>query len=191
MSANAIWYEEKDNRFYFDGCPVRVETLGRLVANALVQGASYIDFDAKPRLSFERYDRDDKCALSVNYVQQMLRFVGEHGWFWDCLDTTIDHAFDNTSPTPGTRWEEAQTLFRLAREEFQHADDLRGQARSNAYSPVEQRKLRRHSRIHERDGHATRLAAWERLMPGISFAPAGFYDAAQRADGACKSKRSR
>lgn len=189
MSANAIWFEDKDNRFYFDGCPVRVETLGRLVANALVQGADYIDFDAKPRLSFERRDRDDKRALSVNYVQQMLRFVGEHGWFWDCLDTTGDHAFDNTSPTPGTRWAEAQELFVQARNGFRLASDLNDQARSNAYSPVEQRRLRRLARTEERDAHLTRVYAWERLMPGMSRAPFGVNEAAARSTVARKSKR--
>jgi len=191
MSANAIWFEEKDNRFYFDGCPVRVETLGRLVANALVQGAGYIDFDAKPRPSCERYDRDDKRALSVNYVQQMLGFVGEHGWFWDCLDATVDHAFDNTSPTPGTRWAEAQELFKQARGGFRLASDLSDRARSNAYSPIEQRRLRRTARMEEHDAHLLRVYAWERMMPGISSAPINESEAAERAYNALPSRRRR
>src|SRR5215471_17375471 len=191
MSANAIWFEKGEDRFYFDGCPVRVETLGRLVANALVQGAGYIDFDAKPRLSFERHDRDDKRVLSVNYVQQMLAFVGTHGWFWDCLDSTVDHRFDNTTPTPGTRWAEAQELFVQARNGFRHASDLNDQARSKALSPVEKRRLRRTARSEARDAHLTRIYAWERLMPGISRAPFSAQEAAAQVLDGGKSKRRR
>jgi hypothetical protein len=171
MSANAIWYEDKDRRFYFDGMPVRVELLGRLVANALVSGAKYIDFSSRPRLSFDRYDRDHKEAVSVAYVQEMLAFVGKHGWFWDCLDTTGDHAFDNTRPTPGTRWGEAQETFRMARECFQVASDLYAFARSRESSPAEKGRARRHARRENYDGRQLLISGWLRLMPGISKPP--------------------
>jgi hypothetical protein len=168
---NAIQYDEKARHFLFDGFPVRVETLGRLVANALVQGAGYIDFDRQPRISFERYDRDDKRAVSVNYVQQMLGFVGTHGWFWDCLDTTGDHAFDNTSPTPGSRWAEAQELFKQAKEGFQAASNLFAYANSRESSPVEKRRARRDGRREQSESRQLQIAGYLRLMPGVSQPP--------------------
>lgn len=171
MSGNAIWYEEKDRRFYFDGMPVRVELLGRLVAKALVSGAKYIDFSSRPRLSFQRYDRDYKEALSVAYIQEMLAFVGKYGWFWDCLDTTVDHAFDNTRPTPGTRWGEVQETFRLARQGFRAASDLYAFARSRSASPAEKRQARASARRENYEARQLLASGWLRLMPGISQPP--------------------
>ncbi len=168
MSANAIWFEPKENRFYFDGCPVRVETLGRLVGNALVSGAGYIDFDSTPRVSFEVFDRSYKCAVSVNYVQKMLAFVGKNGWFWDCLDGVRDHEFDNTNPTPGIHWAEYKELIGQAREGFRLAADLREEARSRRSSPVQKRTLRGQAREFESEARQLRKAAVRRLMPGIS-----------------------
>ena len=148
MSANAIWFEEKDNRFYFDGCAVRTEKLGRMLANALVRGEKFIEYA--------------EVAVSVEYVRQMLDFVGKNGWFWDCLDHTAEHRFNNKQITPGCNWADAQELFGQAREGFRLAADLRSQGG---------RRNRELARLEELEARDLQTAAYERLMPGISQRP--------------------
>src|SRR6185369_17026862 len=94
MSANAIWFEESDERFYFDGIAVRREKLGRVISESLMSGAEYVELGG--------------ITVTVNYLTEMLRWTGRYGWFFDVTDNTSDHDFDTNQITPGTKWGEYQ-----------------------------------------------------------------------------------
>jgi hypothetical protein len=98
MSANAIWFEEKEQRFYFDGIPVSTEKLGRIVGNTLVFGT---DSSAGGE-----YVEVGGVTVTVNYLTEMLRWTGKYGWFYDITDNTSDHDFDTNQITPGHNWGE-------------------------------------------------------------------------------------
>jgi hypothetical protein len=68
-----------------------------VIAAALVEGTNQVQFDT--------------VKVSVNYLVQMLRFTGKHGWFSDILSSTSDHAFDPNTPTPGLFVGEARRLI--------------------------------------------------------------------------------
>lgn len=146
MSANAIWFEDRDNAFYFDGQKVRREKLGRLIADALVNGVEDVDFHY--------------CSVTVNYLVEMLRFTGANGWFWDCLDHTGDHRFDRNTPTPGTRFGEVEEMRAEARDLFRQAAEWRGHG--------QRRYNRRKAEELEAQGRELMQAARLRQMPGIS-----------------------
>jgi hypothetical protein len=110
------------------------------VAKALSNGVTTIRFD--------------NVTVTVNYLVEMLRFTGKNGWFYDCLSTTEDHAFDNNAPTPGAAWNEARELAAEARQQedyarkarFVHLDDEANTAESFA------RDCRRRARRLRRNG---------------------------------------
>jgi len=123
MSADRISYDTKGRFFAIDGqygydgklvvhngiCYVQepvnsgtkyhkltARVIGQIVATALMEGTTKIQFD--------------NVTVSVNYLTQMLGFVGKNGWFTDVLSTTEDHAFDPNHPTPGYFVGEARRL---------------------------------------------------------------------------------
>jgi hypothetical protein len=111
MSANCITFEPQFAVFSFDGqrqyngeitfrdgvacveasevgkgVPLSHGIIGLIIGEAL-RSSEYVQFD--------------RCCVSVNYLVQMLRHTAKTGGFWDCLDNTQDHRFDNNTPTPG------------------------------------------------------------------------------------------
>jgi len=142
MSANAIWYEPKDRKFYFDGFAATVSKLGRLIANALFNREKYVTYA--------------KITVSVNYIEQMLRWKAQYGWFFDITDVTSDHRFDPNRITPGTRWGECEELKRQARGLRQLAADRRHNGDRDSAAGFEDEAWQLMDSYHQR------------LMPGIS-----------------------
>lgn len=79
-----------------EGKPLTVDAVGSVIARALLNNCSVVQFE--------------RCQVTVNYLVQMVRFVGKYGWFYDCLDNTADHDFDANVPTPGGYVGEAREL---------------------------------------------------------------------------------
>lgn len=150
MSANAILYDERNKRYEFDGFVIRTADIGRLIANALTRSEEEVAIWSRGR------DREIICTVTANYLTEMLRYVGRHGWFWDCLENTSDHRFDYNKPTPGGHWGESQEMLVLARELFSRARRLRRTGNRSA------------ARAHERQARYWKGEAQRRLMPGIS-----------------------
>jgi hypothetical protein len=124
MSANAIWFEETEQRFYFDGIAVSTEKLGRVIANSLVFGTDH-------SLRGE-YVELGGVTVTVNYLTEMLRWTGKYGWFYDITDNTSDHDFDTNQITPGSKWGEYQEFLELARKAEAKASDKRRSRRTAA-----------------------------------------------------------
>jgi len=116
MSANAIWFEEKEERFFFDGIAVRKEKIGRVISESLMSGVEYVELGG--------------CTVTVNYLTEMLRWTGKYGWFFDVTDNTSDHDFDTNQITPGTKWGEYQEFLALARKAEAQANDKRRSRRT-------------------------------------------------------------
>jgi|LakMenEpi03Aug12_release.lakeMendotaPanAssembly.Ray.scaffolds.fasta_scaffold853487_1 hypothetical protein len=128
MSADRISYDSTDKSFVIDnqgGCegemivdrgvlhvgalrsgtgfrPFTADVVGQIIAASLMGGVNKVQFNT--------------VTLSVNYLTQMLGFVGKHGWFIDVLSSTSDHAFDPNNPTPGFFVGEARSLVSKASE---------------------------------------------------------------------------
>lgn len=85
--------------------------MGKIIASALINGTTRVQFD--------------RVVLSVNYLTQMLGFVGKHGWFSDLLSHTSDHRFDGNQPTPGLSFGEAHQLLKEASSLDQYARQAR------------------------------------------------------------------
>jgi hypothetical protein len=111
MSANSISFDKQSGSFSFDGqrqftgevtlrdgaaCVCAPE-----VGNGIALTSAAIGQIIGQALSYGEYVRFDTCCVSVNYLVQMLRHTRKSGGFWDCLDHTADHRFDNNRPTPG------------------------------------------------------------------------------------------
>ncbi|RTL43200.1 MAG: hypothetical protein EKK48_09920 [Candidatus Melainabacteria bacterium] len=153
MSADRITYDKKGKFFVFNGQygydgsvvvdrgvafvqepfdskakyhRLTARVVGQVIAAALMGGTTRVQFDS--------------VTLSVNYLTQMLGFVGKHGWFSDLLSSTEDHAFDPNHPTPGGFVGEAQRLQKEAasleqyarQARIAHRDDEAKQAESQA-----------------------------------------------------------
>lgn len=116
---------------YFEFTP---RELGKIVAEALMQGLTKIQFDS--------------VTLTVNYIVQMLRFAGKHGWFTDLLSSTADHKFDSNQPTPGYCVGQAKQLLAEAAELEQYALLARGAYRFDEADEAEKNasELRRNAR---------------------------------------------
>lgn len=98
---------------------VSIKQLGAMLAQALITGRSQIMLICRHSglCSTVSYRVD----VSVSYINQMLAFVAEHGWFWDELPDNnhrraSDHAFDPDQITPGLFWAQAQRLLSAAQE---------------------------------------------------------------------------
>lgn len=174
MSHHAIEFDRRKNRFVFDGIPIRIGRLGELFAQAVVQSAGYIDFADKPCISFDGYPSNWTTAVSVEYVQEMLRFVGQHGWFWDSLSADADHVFDNQRPTPGCNWGQAKALFDEAARLFLQAKQLSREAQSRLASPCERRAWNRQARQLRGKARNCQRQAWYGMHPGVSRPPSAF-----------------
>jgi hypothetical protein len=118
MSANAIWFEENEERFFFDGIPVRKEKIGRVISESLMSGNEYVELGG--------------VTVTVNYLTEMLRWTGKFGWFYDITDNTSDHRFDTNQITPGHNWGEYQEYLELARTAERKANDKRRSTRTAA-----------------------------------------------------------
>lgn len=105
-----IRFEAKTRRFYCCDEVVSVKVLGAMLAYALLHGK-------KVRLPFcerDRYGSRHKRSMwsvevSTGYVQQMLEFVAQNGWFWDEVPEfqsrqDSDHDFDPENITPSLNW---------------------------------------------------------------------------------------
>ena len=153
MSANAIWYE-KPGRFFFDGEEIRKRDLIARIETAEEQSR------AAGKGSDQELDAIEVpfnyCTVTVGYLQDMLDFQEDNGWFFDVLDHTVDHRFDPANITPGTHWGEAQGLVAEATELTERATRLRedGDRRSAAQLKYSARQLL--------------IASELRLMPGVS-----------------------
>lgn len=101
-----LFVSEPDQRS--EGKPMTIDAVGRIIARACINNCTSVRFE--------------RCQVTVNYLVQMLRFVGKYGWFFDCLDTTSDHAFDPNVPTPGGKVGEAR---RLEAEAAEMSDEAR------------------------------------------------------------------
>ncbi|GEM_PF-3038795 len=107
MSAKAIYFDQTRKDYLFDTQSVRTEQIGRKIANALSNGQEFVEFNC--------------LTVSVNYLLEMLRFVGKHGWFCDRFDLCVeDHEFDRNRITPGANWAEVQRLRSEVRELTKH-----------------------------------------------------------------------
>lgn len=151
MSAKAIWFEQKEHKFFFNGYPFTQEKLGRLIAGALMTGTEEIEIQFA--------DGERIMTVTVNYVQEMMRFTAKEGWFWDCVQDVADHKFDPNRPTPGSHWGETRELLAEARNYLRDANRLFGSSnpfqRARAYQ--EQDK-----------GRLLQQFAGERQHPGVS-----------------------
>lgn len=110
---------EKDRCFKFTA-----KVVGKLIGQALIQGANRVQFGS--------------VAVSVNYLTQMLAFVGKHGWFSDLLSSTADHNFDPNHPTPGGFVGEARRLQAEAADLERYARLARTAHREDEAKPAEE-----------------------------------------------------
>lgn len=109
MRSSIIRFAPKQKRFYCGHETVSWQQLGRMIAWALLQRKQTILLPFQERCVSTT--RSWSHEVSIGYVQQMLAFAGEHGWFWDEVpefvggkDATCDHHFDPNNITPGRCW---------------------------------------------------------------------------------------
>lgn len=123
-----IRYEAKGNRFFCCDEVVSMKTLGAMLAFALVRREKVLMPFCERDRTRDRHKRSMWCtAVSTNYVQQMLQFVADNGWFWDEVPEHVsrqdsDHDFDPDNITPSLNW-------RVVTEMQRGADLLDTQAR--------------------------------------------------------------
>jgi len=101
LSENVIRYDPTRQGFFFDGKgPWTAGELAMLIG----QGS--------------RHGIDQVCqggvTVSAGYVNEMLIWTRDHGWFIDVLEDTDDHSFDPDKPTPGPNWGMATNARRTA-----------------------------------------------------------------------------
>ncbi len=152
MSADRNFYDSKRRLFGFDGqtgfngsivvhegvayvqepvdsdakyYKLSPKVIGKIIATALIDGATKVHFDS--------------VTVSVNYLVQMLGFVGKNGWFYDVLSSTEDHAFDPNHPTPGYFVGEAQQLQEQAAELEKYARLARSAHRTDEAKDADSR----------------------------------------------------
>lgn len=123
-----IRWNSRNNRFYFCQKSHSFQSVSVSLGFALLKGLQVqLHFCERDRTR-ERFNR---CSWSVmvdpEYVQDMLKFVHAHGWFWDEVPEhksrqDSDHDFDGKKITPGLNWR-AVTEMRLG------ADQMEVQAR--------------------------------------------------------------
>ena len=105
----SICWDAKGKRFLCaDRRLSRVE-LGRLIVDALSKGEGEV-FIPFMRKRGGDWTESWGVNFSVHYVLSMLAFVGEHGWFWDAVEDSEDHAFTPNQITPGVHWTEVESL---------------------------------------------------------------------------------
>ena len=145
MASKIIGYDNGRNRFYFGSEIVRQEQIGRRIADALINGEEFVDFGT--------------VEVTVNYLTEMLRFVAQRGWFWDCWDIgTGDHDFDPNVPTPGYEWAEVSELKQEARKALATANAMRSKGRGRRVDLAEAHESyardcqRRAGRLLDRNG---------------------------------------
>lgn len=105
-----IRWDAKVQRFFFCHERVSLAGLGAMLVYALHNGKDVLLQFCERDRGRERFRR---CSWSVEvkpvYVEQMLRFVHQHGWFWDEVPEfgsrkNSDHDFDPANITPGLNW---------------------------------------------------------------------------------------
>lgn len=114
MSLNAIALSRFSGglNFYFDDYgPFTPTDLGKAIVTTLLAG------NETPRLAW----RD---GVTVNYLVNMLRYVGKTGEYYDGLEGE-DHDFDHNTPTPGSYWGELRDLRARARAIAADAEEFR------------------------------------------------------------------
>lgn len=133
----AIWYAQS-GRFQFGHLTESVRTIGARLAFALATGKDEVLFRGEKRSSGGTTNYP--VLLSIQYVQEMLKFVAQHGWFWDEVDDyqnfitvgerhfKCDHAFDRQHITPGVYFAEVKALCASADELLKRAAEHRKHA---------------------------------------------------------------
>lgn len=126
LNLRAIRFDARNSRFQFGHLVESLQTIGSRLATALATGKDEILFRGLKRSG--DWTENYPIVLTVGYVEQMLRFVATHGWFWDDVDTVpqyvfdgdrafkSDHVFTGGQITPGLYWSEVQALHKTATE---------------------------------------------------------------------------
>lgn len=106
--AISIRFDAARNRFFFGDESVTIARLGASLAYALRNGKD-VQLHFKT-VGYRRHvERMWSEMVKPQYVQQMLTWVAEHGWFWDEAPNDhrpfdSDHPFDPANITPSLSW---------------------------------------------------------------------------------------
>ena len=137
-----IRFEATKQRFYFCDEVVPLRRLGASLAYALASGKQVqLHFCERDRTRDRFRRRTWSVMVEPSYVEQMLRFIADNGWFYDEVEEHVssqesDHAFDPKNITPGLNW-------RVVTDMRQGADWLDKQAQRLEYESTWHQNSRR------------------------------------------------